>query len=120
MSPFKRALFAVLVAVLPVLHCLGAAPGPAIGSLLDACNVTWDVPGPTSAQSMPVGNGDIGLNVWVEPDGTLDFYIGKTDAWGEDNYGSEGLMKVGGVRVSLTPSALTPGAPFAQVLKLHE
>src|SRR5258708_25750547 len=48
---------------------------------LDACNVSWDVPGPTSSQSMPIGNGDIGLNVWVQPHGGLAFYIGKTSSW---------------------------------------
>ena len=29
---------------------------------------------------MPLGNGDIGLNVWTEPDGDIVFYIAKTDA----------------------------------------
>jgi hypothetical protein len=87
---------------------------------LDACNVSWDVPGPTSAQSMPIGNGDIGLNVWVEPSGDLAFYIGKTDAWNADVEGQLGLMKVGGVHVSMSPSPLVSGAPFVQALKLHE
>jgi alpha-L-fucosidase 2 len=88
--------------------------------LLDACNVVWDVPGPSSAQSMPVGNGDIGLNVWTEPNGDLDFYIGKTDAWGQDVKGPKGLMKVGGIRVSLSPNPLKAGAPFRQSLDLHD
>ena len=49
---------------------------------LSAYNISWYTPGPTSAQSMPLGNADIGLNVWVDPNGDLEFYIGKTDAWG--------------------------------------
>ena len=57
---------------------------------LDGYNLTWDVPGPTSLQSMPIGNGDIGLNVWVETNGDLLFYIGKTDAWGQDVDGATG------------------------------
>jgi Domain of unknown function (DUF5703) len=28
---------------------------------------------------MPLGNGDIGINAWVETNGDLCFYIGKTD-----------------------------------------
>jgi hypothetical protein len=90
-----------------------------ISSLLDSCNVAWDVPGPTSSQSMPIGNGDIGLNVWVETNGDLLFYIGKSDAWNQDVIGDQGLMKAGGVRVSLNPSPLTEGAKFLQTLKLR-
>ena len=39
---------------------------------LDACNVIWNEPGPSASQSMPLGNGDIGLNVWAE-DGDILF-----------------------------------------------
>src|SRR5271167_2505057 len=46
---------------------------------LPAYNVDWDAPGPSALQSMPIGNGDIGLNVWVEEGGDVLFYIGKTD-----------------------------------------
>src|SRR6201996_120227 len=70
---------------------------------LDAYTVSWNEPGPHSAASMPIGNGDIGLNVWVEPGGDLLFYIAKTDSWGADVRGPKGLMKVGGVRVSFDP-----------------
>ncbi|MDB4927124.1 DUF5703 domain-containing protein [Mucilaginibacter sp.] len=98
-----------------------------ISPLLDAYNVSWDSPGPTSSQSMPIGNGDIGLNVWVEPNGDLCFFIGKTDAWGaasateKNNWIKDGgvLMKLGKVRVSLSPTPLTQGTLFTQVLKLH-
>lgn len=90
---------------------------PDIGPWLDANNVSWNSPGTNSAQSMPLGNGDIGLNVWTETNGDLVFYIGKTDAWNEDVYGDSGLMKVGGVRVSWSPRPSL--APFAQVLKLR-
>lgn len=91
-----------------------------IKKLLDANNVIWDIPGPTSSQSMLIGNGDIGLNVWVEQNGDLAFYIGKTDSWNQDVFGSKGLMKVGGLRVSLSPNPLTTGVQFLQVLKLYE
>ncbi len=56
---------------------------------------------------MPLGNGDIGLNAWVESSGDLVFTIGKTDAW-EDN---ARLAKVGRVRVSLDP------APALQIFR---
>src|ERR1035437_1145463 len=90
-----------------------------INAQLDACNVSWNVPGPTSAESMPIGNGDMGLNVWVETNGDLVFYIGKTDTWNQDVFGDQGLLKVGKVRVSMNPSPLIVGTPFLQVLKLR-
>jgi len=87
---------------------------------LDTYNVSWDVPGPTSAQSMPLGNGDIGLNVWVEPSGDVGLYVGKSDAASESSWGEEGLMKVGGMHLSINPSPLVANASFVQVLKLHD
>ncbi len=80
---------------------------------LDACNVTWTTPGGDARGSMPLGNGDIGLNVWMEESGDLLFHIGKTDAWDE----SMRLVKVGGVRVKCNP-ALDTGAGFSQTLDL--
>src|SRR5271170_5321956 len=93
---------------------------PDIVPWLASNNVAWSVPGPTSLQSMPLGNGDIGLNVWVETNGAVDFYIGKTDAWGDNVQGDQGLMKVGGVRIAMNPNLLPSGAPFSQVLLLDE
>jgi hypothetical protein len=87
---------------------------------LGAVDVAWDVPGPGSQQSMPVGNGDIGLNVWVDDHGVLVLLIGKTDAWGENVHDARGLMKLGAVRLSLDPKPLAAGTPFRQVLALHD
>jgi len=97
-----------------------AADWTAIGVQLAGYDVDWDAPGPSSQESMPIGNGDIGLNAWVESSGDLVFTIGKTDAWGENVHADRGLMKVGAVRVSLEPKPLVSGAPFHQILKLHE
>ncbi len=90
---------------------------PDIDPWLDGFNVTWNTAGTNYDQSMPIGNGDIGLNVWVEQSGDLVFYIGKTDAWNDDVTSDSGLMKVGGVRVSLNPRPAVN--PFLQVLKLR-
>ena len=48
---------------------------------LSEYNIVWESPSKDHHGSMPIGNGDIGLNVWVEKNGDLSFYIGKTDAW---------------------------------------
>ncbi len=90
---------------------LGAAPAE-----LDCYDVVWKTPSRNAAGSMPIGNGEVGLNVWVEEDGDLRFYIARTDAWSE----ASRLMKLGGVRVSLTPNPFVKGAPFRQELKLRD
>ena len=51
----------------------------------DRYDVTWRTPSADANGSMPMGNGDIGLNAWVEPSGDLIFYISKTDAWGDNH-----------------------------------
>lgn len=83
-------------------------------SYLQCCNVVWDTPSKDSSGSMPLGNGDIGVNVWVEPNGDLVFYLSKTDAWSENNR----LLKLGRIRVSLEPSLLSGGDFFRQELRL--
>lgn len=87
---------------------------------LSSYDVVWDEPGKSSADSMPLGNGDIGLNVWTQPDGHMLFYIGKTDAWSEHPRSNVGLMKVGLVQVSLSPNPYASGKPFVQALRLQE
>ncbi len=81
-----------------------------------AYDVVWTSPSRDSSGSMPIGNGDIGLNVWAEEDGELVFYISKTDAWSENAR----LLKVGRVRIGLTPNPFSPGAFFRQRLKLEK
>ncbi len=65
--------------------------------------------------SMPLGNGAIALNAWVEPSGDLVFYIATTDAWDDNGR----LLKVGRVRISLDPSPST-AAKFRQTLRLRD
>lgn len=100
-------ILAVLVA--PVWAAKGADP-------MDEYNVVWKSPSADSSGSMPLGNGDIGLNLWVEQSGDLVFYISKTDAWDERGE----LVKLGRVRVKLTPSLFQLGKPFVQTLRLRQ
>ncbi len=77
-------------------------------------NVVWDSPSQDASGSMPLGNGDIGLNVWVEANGDLVFYIAKSDAWSENAR----LLKLGRIRVQCTPPLVARGKPFKQTLDL--
>ncbi|MDR1675101.1 MAG: DUF5703 domain-containing protein [Tannerella sp.] len=80
---------------------------------ISAYNVVWESRSNNSRGSMPIGNGDIGANVWVSPAGELLFYISKTDAW--DGNGS--LLKIGRLKISFTPNLLASGY-FRQELDL--
>src|SRR5690606_18086439 len=76
-------------------------------------NVVWDRPSRHAAESMPVGGGDVGLNVWVE-DGDILFYMSKSGAFDENNT----LLKQGRVRIGLDPSPFI-GKLFRQELDLQ-
>ncbi|MEX1117895.1 MAG: DUF5703 domain-containing protein [Terrimicrobiaceae bacterium] len=77
-------------------------------------DVIWDTPGKNSADSMPLGNGELGINLWVEENGDLNFYLSRNDSFSAISQ----LAKVGWVRVSLSPNPFVAGAPFRQRLKL--
>ncbi len=99
--------------ICPIM-CAAEVKGSKPANPLDACNVVWDSPSKDSCGSMPLGNGDIGLNAWVEENGDLVFFISKTDSWTD----SGRLVKLGQVRLRLTPE-LAAGS-FRQELKLRE
>jgi hypothetical protein len=82
---------------------------------LDNYNVVWNSPSENSHGSMPLGNGDIGINAWVEESGDLVFYVSKTDAWDENAR----LCKIGRVRVKFDPP-LAAKDKFRQELKLRD
>ena len=83
---------------------------------LEKYNVVWDSPSKDAWGTMPTGNGDLSLNVWMEESGDLLFYLGKTDSW-DDNCR---LLKLGRVRVRLNPNPLLKSKVFMQTLRLSE
>src|SRR6266404_5826996 len=83
---------------------------------LSGYNVVWTAPSTNgSPGSMPIGNGDITANVWVENGGDLMMYIGKSDSWSEGTR----LLKIGRTRIHFTPNPFTVGAPFNQTLDFY-
>ena len=97
--------------------CCGVAMAETTAPVLPKTrdNVVWDSPSNDAKGSMPLGNGDVGVNVWVEPSGDLVFYVSKTDAWDENGR----LCKIGRIRVEFEP-ALVVANGFRQELKLAE
>jgi alpha-L-fucosidase 2 len=88
------------------------AAGQALALMSDPYTVVWEAPSVDFNGSMPLGNGEIGLNVWVEAEGDLLFYISKSDAWS----GIARLVKLGRIRVSLDPNPFAKGQTFRQIL----
>ncbi|HVT11277.1 MAG TPA: DUF5703 domain-containing protein [Fimbriimonadaceae bacterium] len=83
---------------------------------LDAQDVVWTTPSADAAGSMPIGNGEVVLNVWVEEKtGDLLFYIARTDALSEISR----YLKLGRIRVHFQPNVLS-GKDFRQHLHLHD
>ena len=99
---------------LSVAGCAGGSYEPLGG--LEKYNVAWDSPSRDARGSMPAGNGDLSLNVWVEESGDLLFYIGKTDLW-DDN---ARLLKLGKVRVRFSPGPRAASMAFLQTLRLGD
>lgn len=84
---------------------------------LNQYNVVWNTPSITgSMESMPLGNVDLTANVWIEKEGDLLLYIGKSDTWSE----AMRLLKIGRVRIKLSPNPFTETTSFSQELNLHK
>ncbi|MGX1931024.1 DUF5703 domain-containing protein [Flagellimonas sp. 2504JD4-2] len=105
----QKNVVVVLLILFTVLSCSDDKP-----MYTDAYNVVWSSPSDDHSGSMPIGNGDIGLNTWVEKNGDVSFYIGKLDSWGDNGR----LLKVGKIRVQSNPPIVFPGADFRQELDL--
>jgi hypothetical protein len=76
-------------------------------------NIVWNSQSKTSSESMPLGGGDIGCNVWVENNDVI-FYISRSGTFDENN----SMLKLGRVRLNLTPNPFS--RIFKQELKLKE
>ena len=60
------------------------------------CNVAWETPSENSLGSMPLGNGELGANVWAEADGRVHLLLSRTDAWDEYHR----LLKLGSLTLT--------------------
>ncbi len=73
----------------------------------------WTSQSRDSSESMPLGGGDLGLNVWVEGDELL-FYVCRSGSYDEHNT----LLKAGRVRLKIEGGEAA--APFRQTLRLAD
>jgi hypothetical protein len=77
-------------------------------------NVVWTSQSNNSAESMPVGGGDIGLNLWVEK-GDVYLYLSRSGTFDENNT----LLKLGRIKLNLSPNPFA-GKTFKQELVLND
>jgi hypothetical protein len=75
----------------------------------------WNSPGTNENDSMSLGNGDVALNAWTEQNGDIVLLLAKADAWSENGQ----LLKLGRVRVKLSPNPFLAPEGFTQTLKLE-
>ena len=73
-------------------------------------NVIWNSQSHNSSESMPVGGGDIGLNLWVEK-GDVYLYLSRSRTFDENNT----LLKLGRIKLKLSPNPFD-GRTFKQQL----
>lgn len=83
--------------------------------VLENYNQLWNTQSQNSSESMPLGGGDIGANVWVEK-GDLYFYFSRSGTFDEHNT----LLKLGRVKVSLSPNPFQGNEGFKQELVLKD
>src|ERR1700728_3923896 len=92
-------------------HCFGQSET----QFAQANDVTWNSLGTNENDSMPIGNGDLAANVWTEQNGDLVLLLAKSDAWSENGQ----LLKLGRVRVKLTPNPFLAPTSVTATLKLE-
>lgn len=101
----------ILIALM-VLHFVSVAVRGDDLAWLKRFNVVWDSPSKDCQGSMPLGNGDIGVNAWAQVDGSIHIYISKTDSW-DDN---ARIVKVGKIVVRFAENPFS--GKFRQELDL--
>ncbi|WP_231463825.1 DUF5703 domain-containing protein [Pedobacter sp. Leaf132] len=77
-------------------------------------NVIWNSQSKNSAESMPVGGGDIGLNLWVEK-GAVYLYLSRSGTFDENNT----LLKLGRIKLKFSSNPFD-GKTFKQELVLKD
>jgi hypothetical protein len=83
----------------------------------DPFDVTWKSPSKDASGSMPIGNGEVCLNVWVEDTtGDLLFYIARSDSLSEISR----VLKLTRVRVHMDSSPFRGSPDFRQQLHLRD
>lgn len=104
------------LAILLLTLCLPAWAAQNVNRFVAENDVIWQSLGTNENDSTPIGNGDLAANVWTEQNGDLVLLVAKADAW--TALGK--LVKLGRVRVKLSPGIFGSDAAFEQKLSLEK
>lgn len=114
-TPVARAALLLSLFASTLLAQTASSTPPAAADWLQPYSVVWDSPSKDFSGSMPLGNGDIAANVWVENGNELVLLLGKSDAWDENCK----LLKLGRVRVKFPVEPFWVSGAFRQELDLR-
>ncbi|MEM9237787.1 MAG: DUF5703 domain-containing protein, partial [Verrucomicrobiota bacterium] len=115
-NPVNRSNNTAFILLVRLVTCLLSTLAVATSTPnLDRYNIVWTEQSKDSSESMPIGGHDTGLNVWVE-NGDILFYAQKSGCFTEHNE----YLKLGRVRVQLSPNPFSEGSEFKQELKLQQ
>jgi hypothetical protein len=99
----------------PVQSPLGPLPQRQAPAGLDDYDVVWTTPSQDASGSMPIGNGEVGANVWIDAaTGDLCCLLSRTDSFSE----ASRLLKLGTLRLHFEPAPFQAGRLFLQRLHL--
>jgi len=95
----------------------GATADAGAPGALDALNVAWNTPSDNAAGSMPLGNGEVVVNVWVEKTtGDVLLLLARTDALSETCR----FLKLGRLRLHFEGNPLAQAKDFRQEARLRD
>ena len=109
-------LISQLVVLILYSTVLASGISAAGNPFIAANDVKWTSLGQNENDSMPIGNGDLAANVWTEQNGDIVLLVAKADAWTEMGK----LVKLGRVRIHLTPNPFAGPGNFTQSLHLED
>lgn len=78
---------------------------------ISAYNVRWETPSEGSKESMPLGSGEVALNIWAEADGWVHLLLARSDCWSENGQ----LLKAGKAAVRVLR-----GGKAVSILDFHQ
>jgi hypothetical protein len=83
---------------------------------LSLYKVVWDTPSKNVYETMPLGNGEIALNAWIDEAGDLRFYVARIDSLDE----FARILKLGCVRIQIgEPDKKRTAESFRQTLDVN-
>jgi hypothetical protein len=99
-----------------LLGGLAASAAALADDAVSPYEVVWDSPSEDVNGTVPLGNGGVALNAWIDRAGDLKFYIARTDSWDDNGR----LVKVGAVRVRVGGSVPGRTKTFTQRLNAKD